>query len=83
MLRIRKYINERGRASVVGIALIVVLAVVLSMAIPALAGSVGQTSLGWKNQEGKQEWNDGNYGQFPEGNYWQCQIILTNDSGAN
>jgi hypothetical protein len=81
MLRIRKYINERGRASAVGIALIVVLAVVLSMAVPALGGgSVGQTSLGWKNQEQKQQWDDGNYGAFPEGDYWQCQITMDNNT---
>jgi hypothetical protein len=79
MLRIRKYINERGKASSVGIALIVVLAVVLSMVIPALA-AVGQTSLGWKNEEQKQQWGEGNYGAYPEGDYWQCQIIMDNDT---
>jgi len=83
MLRIRKSIKIPIKCPAIGILLVMVLAIALSAAIPALAkGSVGQTSLGWKNQEHKQEWNDGNYGEYPEGGYWQCQITMDNGTDA-
>ena len=81
MIRIRKFIKIPIRFPAVGILLVMVLAISLAAVIPVLAaGSVGQTSLGWKNQEHKQEWNDGNYGAYPEGDYWQCQITMDNDT---
>ncbi|APV43494.1 Cna protein B-type domain-containing protein [Dehalogenimonas formicexedens] len=48
----------------------------------AAGGSVTQTSLGWRNGPNAQVWGNGNYGEYPEGDYWQSQILITNGTSA-